>query len=692
MKKVLVGLLAGLSIAGVFAFTTLNNSIAWKYHDCELIGNGSVGDDGKSYYQANQSTGAIPTEGKASKCYSNGFNTSANVLTAPANLDTLMPRIASTLPEKQNINSRVTLNGDDQSNIYVAKGKQVDVWVTFLTEGADYRNSVGYFTWSGNSQNAVNAFKPLRGSNAIPVFADGTILDSERIIFPDASSIPVVIPNADKEGTTSYLGKFDGGSSGLGLGFFIASNGWSVSGRGVSPNRNGTNPNIDKDRIFYSVRKMNPECYISQCSGDAVFKDQHMVLLYDQEVIGSNGDKYRRLVVGMEDLLRTGGDHDFNDVLLAIHVKESEPGAFANIASIPGLITSSMSDKDGDRVPDALDEFPEDKSLAFSRYYPSKNTWGTLAFEDLWPARGDYDFNDVLIRYRSREILNSNRQVVKLEVDLRLDAVGAGYKNGFAINLPGIPNNAIASAVLTGARFTEKGKIDLSVDNTVNRITGSPHLGNSSIAVNARVIGGQNGSVFEIFRDATGLIISDNGSVGGTAFSSVTCETPGFRNTGKGCSIAPSAEFKLVVSFTSPRAISTFPTAPFDPFIFRAEGQQAYTVTGNTVEIHLPGRNPTSRANRNLFGKLNDLTPAAVTHLTTDAELLKSTYLSDSGLPWAINIPVEWNYPYEKLEFSKAYPGVIGWANSNGISNLTWFSTPATSLDGKELTFKAFAK
>lgn len=40
---------------------------------------------------------------------------------------------------------------------------------------------------------------------------------------------------------------------------------------------------------------------------------------------------------------------------------------------------------------------------------------GIVAFEDCWPSKGDYDLNDVIVRYQSVLNFNSNNQVLSTE-------------------------------------------------------------------------------------------------------------------------------------------------------------------------------------------------------------------------------------------------------------------------------------
>ena len=63
-------------------------------------------------------------------------------------------------------------------------------------------------------------------------------------------------------------------------------------------------------------------------------------------------------------------------------------------------------DTDNDGICDELDDFPEDSTLCCATYTPSELGAGSYAFEDLWPANGDYDFNDLVVSYRYVQMRN----------------------------------------------------------------------------------------------------------------------------------------------------------------------------------------------------------------------------------------------------------------------------------------------
>lgn len=61
--------------------------------------------------------------------------------------------------------------------------------------------------------------------------------------------------------------------------------------------------------------------------------------------------------------------------------------------------------------------------------------YGTLAFEDLWPSKGDYDFNDFVVDYTYRRIKSSSG-IMELQLDFQPLARGGSKKSGFCIELP----------------------------------------------------------------------------------------------------------------------------------------------------------------------------------------------------------------------------------------------------------------
>jgi LruC domain-containing protein len=102
-------------------------------------------------------------------------------------------------------------------------------------------------------------------------------------------------------------------------------------------------------------------------------------------------------------------------------------------------------DTDGDGILDRDDSYPDDADKAFEMFTPSKYGWGTVAFEDLWPSNGDYDFNDLAVNYRIIAILNAQGLAVKLDFLITTKSNRAGYTNGFGIEIESLLSNQIES-------------------------------------------------------------------------------------------------------------------------------------------------------------------------------------------------------------------------------------------------------
>jgi len=296
-------------------------------------------------------------------------------------------RINNALPERQLNEAFIT--DDDGSTIHLTE--EAEVFITFIHEGAGYRNSFGYFV-----------FDP---ENPPTTPADV----SEVIVFPNLS-----YPHMTN-GHRLSIGTFPADTH---IGFFIAANGfwWDT---GVKPYA---------VPYYYSLQGLNPEA-------DPSLR-QHTVTLYDDEV--------SEVIIGFEDLPRTWGDNDFNDAVFSVKSTPANAISSLNLVSIP-----EVNDSDADGVPDETDEFPDDFNRAYSSYYPSADGKVTLAFEDNWPKVGDYDFNDLVVRERLQTTYNSDGQISGFILHGEIAARGASHHNGFALRLMDMTPDTVGASTLT---------------------------------------------------------------------------------------------------------------------------------------------------------------------------------------------------------------------------------------------------
>ena len=206
-----------------------------------------------------------------------------NTLGVPTYLDKQNEIISSTLLEDLNI---LLPNGENllktNPSLYhsnkmtaITLKQTGDVYLSFVSEGADFKSAVGYYTFNGTAPDHTFQIKNL------------------KIVFPNVSG------NGSGGGLTRgnrvKLGNFPAGTS---IGFFIIANGYQYEK--VMPYGND---------VFYTEPKYNPE-----------FKSElkkHAVILFDNV-----SNKY---VLLFEDFNRErGSDHDFNDAIFTISTESSD--------------------------------------------------------------------------------------------------------------------------------------------------------------------------------------------------------------------------------------------------------------------------------------------------------------------------------------------------------------------------------
>ncbi len=127
------------------------------------------------------------------------------------------------------------------------------------------------------------------------------------------------------------------------------------------------------------------------------------------------------------------------------------------------------NDQDGDGVTDSVDEYPEDATRAYTITYPSGSTKASLVFEDLWPFKGDYDFNDTAIDYSIAKIFNANNEIVAIDFDYVVTVDGAGFVNSMAFEIEGLNPNNVAS---TTGQILDRSVFVLAANGTE---TGQEH-------------------------------------------------------------------------------------------------------------------------------------------------------------------------------------------------------------------------
>ncbi len=104
-------------------------------------------------------------------------------------------------------------------------------------------------------------------------------------------------------------------------------------------------------------------------------------------------------------------------------------------------------DFDGDGVIDRWDNFPDDPNAATTSYFPESGKQ-VLAFEDLWPYLGDFDFNDLVLSNQAVIKKNGSGKPLEASFTISIDAIGASYNNGFGMMLYTADKQAFADNVI----------------------------------------------------------------------------------------------------------------------------------------------------------------------------------------------------------------------------------------------------
>lgn len=477
--------------------------------------------------------------------------------------------VNSSLPERNPVPTAHPqyLSSGMQTNTVLST--TADVWVTFVHEGAGWRNGLGYYTYNVNNP---------------PDTPEG--LDSLVVIFPNVSYAGS--GGGLHSGDKVLLGTFPKDTV---IGWFIVANGWSNQTLGTG------------HYVIYSNPEFNPE-------PDPALR-QHNVLLSDP---GRD-----LLLLGFEDVRRDqlSCDQDFNDAIF--YISANPPSALQTNAMPTMDYTSTSDDTDNDGISNTLDQFPDDADRAFESYYPAESVFGTLAFEDLWPGRGDYDFNDLVIGYNFKSITNSENKVIEIESTFIIQAVGASYSNGFGFEMP-ISPDLVASVTGNDAG---SGYITLDANN---------------------LEAGQDNAVVIVFDDAHSRITRPGGY---------------FINTEYGAPYVEPDTITVRTVFATPISQIELGTAPFNPFVISNKRR------GH--EIHLPDHAPTTLADLSLLGTSHDNSNSSISRF----------YKTHDHLPWAIDIPEPFSYPQEKNDIINAHIYMSSWAQSNGDIYRDWYKSEA---------------
>lgn len=276
-------------------------------------------------------------------------------------------------------------------------------------------------------------------------------------------------------------------------------------------------------------------------------------------------------------------------------------------------LTICTVDTDNDGICDELDDHPQDPEVAFDEFTPSELGYGSVAYEDMWPGEGDYDYNDLVVGYRYIQMRNTANELVRIEASFIVRAVGASFSNGFGVQLDVDP--ALIQSV-TGGNYNQ-----------------------NIVSLNGQGLeAGQTKPTIIVFESAFDVIDHNGGP---------------YINTDPSLPISYGDTIKIVVDFVQPQADLTI--IPENPFIF-VDGVRGH-------EVHLADGTPTALVDPALFGQQQD-----------DSDPSKGRYYkTENNLPWGIEVSHTFRHPTEKTRIDQAYNYFVNWGMSAGGAYPDWY-------------------
>jgi LruC domain-containing protein len=307
----------------------------------------------------------------------------------------------------------------------------------------------------------------------------------------------------------------------------------------------------------------------------------------------------------------------------------SIPGKYVSDPSSNCFPKEEKKDTDSDGVADEEDDYPEDKNKAYNNYL-TPNGFGTLMFEDLWPAKGDYDFNDLVLDYRINRVTNAGGEVVEVLIDILPRAAGAGYSNGFGIEFTGISPTRVEK--IEGTKISS-GSIHEFMSNGLEE--GNKH---------ATIIA---------FDKANNVLTHPGGGAVG-----INTDPKFPVQAGERMRITMHIRPAIMTSRQreDPIKLSDLTMENFNPFLIVNQNRK--------VEVHLPGKLPTAHADESLFGTKDD---------NSNGEAFSYYKGKDNGLPWGLNVTQSIPYMVNKVDITKGYKLFYKWAATGGEAHQDWY-------------------
>lgn len=455
-----------------------------------------------------------------------------STLPIPSQVTTVVGQL---LPENSAVGKAYVSSAYDPNLTFT---EDAQAFVTFVHEGAGYKNSLGYFTYTIDGAGIHVVDRQLLFPNAS--YADPTLgWGGGKLKVGDTASL------RDAAGAVRLF------HPGEHVGFFLVANGWNGSGvtgwNELAPALPYESPDPNatvSSGLFTTLDELNPEFGVG-----ANDRARHVAMIQVNGITSFlNGDPFH--LVGFEDLRRDkGADEDFNDLVFI--VRSNPPEAIATTNVLP--YEASSPDPDGDGVSGLADYFPKDPTRATIVRTPPTG-WDTMVFEDNYPGIGDADFNDAVVQYAVEQVTSAAGSVKDLMGTYHLVARGATLDHAFGVALPGVPADS------TGTVLVER------FDGDGNRVTSGPIPLETLLAMAA---------------DGSPMLRLDD--LFASTLAALPPDVPPYTNTSNATPGRAPASARFLVHFDQAVDPIALGSPPYDPFLDVFHGAERW-------DIHLTGK------------------------------------------------------------------------------------------------------
>lgn len=299
-----------------------------------------------------------------------------------------------------------------------------------------------------------------------------------------------------------------------------------------------------------------------------------------------------------------------------LYVQYLRENGSKSVLTVPVTVSRAAVDKIATvKLPEGTGERTNDQG-GYVMHYPSTH-WGTLLFEDMWPSKGDYDFNDVAASYKIQLYLTKDASKVEMiMVSVRLNALGGYFPYQLCLQI----DNLKATSVSEVESYTTNG--------------------DGSGTYKFETEGTDSKALFSFdWKDK-------KGSTAGKYY-----------NTEKEYALTSADldknQFAFIMYLDEEQSLNEFSNSVFNFFIRKTDG----------TEIHMMGYAPTD----GFMDKYNEIVKNN-TSLSAD-----EYYRTTDGFVWGLKIPANVHHVVEDIDFIQAYPLFKDWVTTGGVKNPEWY-------------------